>query len=48
MRGGVELFRDSSEMELSLCDVILGTDFPRARVFIPGADESFYCMHTTC
>ncbi|KAF3575028.1 hypothetical protein F2Q69_00059591 [Brassica cretica] len=27
MCGGVELFRDSSEMELSLCDVILGTDW---------------------
>ena len=51
MHGGIELSRDSSKMELSLCDVILGRDWLsrhllvldclRARVNIPGADESF-------
>ena len=58
MRVGIELFRDSSEMKLILCDVILGMDWIswhqvvliclRARVLIPGVDESFYCLHATC
>jgi len=51
MRGWIELFRDSSKIELRLCDVIFGRDWLsrhlvvldclRARVDIPRADESF-------
>ena len=58
MYGGVKFFRDSTEMELSLCDVILEKDwmswhqvvliFLRARVLILGYDESFYYLHGTC
>ena len=53
-----DLFGDSSEMELRFYDVIFGMDWLsrhrvvldclRARVYIAGADGSFYCMHATC